>query len=162
MIYVTKFRANDLNPSKGKQIEFNIGVVRNFFHFATDQEFAEFKCYSLADSSIERTIKASFTKSPARGDYKIYQNADESMQTIPCVLPFFLSIFHPADCLKAPSCGIIACIALFPLYFYVQSFDDSAFRLGLIMNTCVSRLSAAAALFNISPLFRCIIRKKEC
>lgn len=88
MIYVTKFRANDLNPSKGKQIEFNIGVVRNFFHFATDQEFAEFKCYSLADSSIERTIKASFTKSPARGDYKIYQNADESMD----LKDFFLEV----------------------------------------------------------------------
>lgn len=27
MIYISKFRSNDLNPSKGKQIEFNKGVV---------------------------------------------------------------------------------------------------------------------------------------
>ena len=33
MVYVTKFRANDLNPSKGKQIEFNQGAVANFFGF---------------------------------------------------------------------------------------------------------------------------------
>lgn len=30
MIFVTKFRANDLNPSKGKQIEFNKGVIESF------------------------------------------------------------------------------------------------------------------------------------
>lgn len=90
MIYVTKFRVNDLNPSKGKQIEFNIGVVKNFFHFSTDQEFAEFKCYSLADSSIVQTIKVSFTKSPARGDYKIYQNDDGSMD----LKDFFLNVLH--------------------------------------------------------------------
>ena len=33
MVYVTKFRANDLNPSKGKQIEFNQRAVSNFFGF---------------------------------------------------------------------------------------------------------------------------------
>ena len=27
MIYISKFRSNDLNPSKGKQIEFNKGVI---------------------------------------------------------------------------------------------------------------------------------------
>ena len=90
MIYVTKFRANDLNPSKGKQIEFNIGVIRSLFQFTSDQESAEFKCYSLADPSIKRTIKASFTKSPARGDYKIYQNADESMD----LKDFFLDVLN--------------------------------------------------------------------
>ena len=70
MIYITKFRANDLNPSKGKQIEFNTGVIKNLFQFASDQEFAEFSCYSLADETIHKTIDVSFKKSPARGDYK--------------------------------------------------------------------------------------------
>ncbi len=90
MIYVTKFRANDLNPSKGKQIEFNTGVVKKLFQFESDQEFAEFKCHSIADSSFDRTIKVSFTKSPARGDYKIYQNADESLD----LKDYFLDVLH--------------------------------------------------------------------
>ena len=58
MIFVTKFRANDLNPSKGKQIEFNIGVVKNMFHFTSDQESGEIKCLSLADNSVDGKIKA--------------------------------------------------------------------------------------------------------
>ena len=37
MIYISKFRSNDLNPSKGKQIEFNKTVIDNFFEF-TDRE----------------------------------------------------------------------------------------------------------------------------
>lgn len=28
MIYISKFRSNDLNPSKGKQIEFNKTVTK--------------------------------------------------------------------------------------------------------------------------------------
>lgn len=90
MIYITKFRANDLNPSKGKQIEFNIGVVSKIFQFKSDQEEGVFKCSSLADPSFDRTIKASFTKSPARGDYKIYQNADGSMD----LKDYFLNVLH--------------------------------------------------------------------
>lgn len=90
MIYVTKFRANDLNPSKGKQIEFNIGVVKSLFQFASDQEYAEFKCVSIEDSSKEKKIKVSFTKSPARGDYKVYQNADGSMD----LKDYFLDVLH--------------------------------------------------------------------
>lgn len=90
MIFVTKFRANDLNPSKGKQIEFNIGVVKNIFQFTSDQESAEIKCVSLADNTVDVKIKASFTKSPARGDYKIYQNADGS----PDLKDFFLDTLH--------------------------------------------------------------------
>lgn len=76
MTYVTKFRANDLNPSKGKQIEFNKGVVDTFFKFTADEATAEFECHSLADDAFKKTIKVSFKVSPARGDYKIYQNAD--------------------------------------------------------------------------------------
>lgn len=90
MIYVTKFRANDLNPSKGKQIEFNIGVIKKLFQFESDQEIAEFKCHSVVDSSFDRTIKASFSKSPARGDYKIYQNADGSQD----LKDYFLNVLH--------------------------------------------------------------------
>ena len=78
MTYVTKFRANDLNPSKGKQIEFNKGVVDTFFKFTDDEATAEFECRSLADDTFKKTIKVSFKNSPARGDYKIYQNADGS------------------------------------------------------------------------------------
>ena len=38
MIFVTNFRANDLNPSKGKQIEFNKGVIDTFFKFSNPEE----------------------------------------------------------------------------------------------------------------------------
>ncbi len=90
MIYVTKFRANDLNPSKGKQIEFNKGVVDTFFGFTKSQEDAEFECCSLATPTVKRKIKVHFTLSPARSDYKIYQNSDGSMD----LKDYFLNVLH--------------------------------------------------------------------
>lgn len=87
MIYITKFRANDLNPSKGKQIEFNKNVVESFFHFMGDTCQATLECHSVEDKSIKQNIKATFKLSPSRGDYKIYQNSDGT----PDLKDFFLS-----------------------------------------------------------------------
>ena len=78
MIFVTNFRSNDLNPSKGKQIEFNKGVIDNFFKFSNPEEDAVFECYSLDTPAVITKIKVHFKLSPSRGDYKIYQNADGS------------------------------------------------------------------------------------
>lgn len=78
MIFITKFRTNDLQPSKGKQIEFNSGVASSFFNFTEDEYSVELLCKSLADESISKRIKATIKLSPSRGDYKIYQNADGS------------------------------------------------------------------------------------
>lgn len=61
MIFVTKFRANDLNPSKGKQIEFNKGVVESLFGFTKSEEDATFVCCSLTAPSVKSTIKVHFT-----------------------------------------------------------------------------------------------------
>lgn len=90
MIFVTKFRANDLNPSKGKQIEFNKGVVDSFFGFTNQQEDAEFECCSLENPTAKRKVKVHFTLSPARGDYKVYQNADGSID----LKDYFLDVLH--------------------------------------------------------------------
>ena len=90
MIFVTKFRANDLNPSKGKQIEFNKGVVESIFGFTKSEEDATFVCCSLAAPSVKSTIKVHFTLSPARGDYKVYQNADGT----PDLKDYFLDTLH--------------------------------------------------------------------
>ena len=78
MIRVFKFRANDLNPSAGKQIEFNSAVVHSFFHFTKDTE--EIVCHYIDSNGREgMTIKSSLSLSPARGDYKIYQNNDGTL-----------------------------------------------------------------------------------
>jgi len=90
MIFVTKFRANDLNDTKGKQIEFNKGVVDNFFNFTKDEEDATFECSSLVTPADKRSIKVHFTLSPSRGDYKVYQNADGSMD----LKDYFLDVLH--------------------------------------------------------------------
>lgn len=90
MIFVTKFRANDLNPSKGKQIEFNKGVIESFFGFSKSEEDAVFECCSLAAPTVKRSIKVHFTLSPSRGDYKVYQNADGSMD----LKDYFLNVLH--------------------------------------------------------------------
>ena len=76
MVYVTKFRANDLNPSKGKQIEFNQGAIANFFGFTNSECTVTIECYSLVDNAFKKVVKAYFKLSPERGDYKIYQNED--------------------------------------------------------------------------------------
>lgn len=87
MIYITKFRANDLNPSKGRQIEFTSAVVSKFFGFTEEHHEIVFRCKSAIDSSVNRKIKAFLTLSPSRRDYKIYQNEDGS----PDLKDFFLS-----------------------------------------------------------------------
>ena len=76
MIALFKFRANDLNPSKGKQIEFNIEKVANFFEFTNDEEHVTFQYKSLERGGAYdgQIIKVYLKLSPSRGDYKIYQN----------------------------------------------------------------------------------------
>ena len=93
MIYVTKFRLNDLNPSMGKQVEFYKKTVDEFFHFTEDECDAEIECQSLSDNLFKQKIKAHFKKSPARGDYKIYQNVDGS----PSLKDVFLSSLSLTD-----------------------------------------------------------------
>ena len=89
MIRVFKFRANDLNPSAGKQIEFNSAVVQSFFHFTKDTE--EIVCHYIDSNGREgMTIKSSLSLSPARGDYKIYQNYDGTLN----LKDFFLQRLH--------------------------------------------------------------------
>ena len=89
MIRVFKFRANDLNPSAGKQIEFNSAVVQSFFHFTKDME--EIVCHYIDSNGREgMTIKSRLSLSPARGDYKIYQNNDGTLN----LKDFFLQRLH--------------------------------------------------------------------
>lgn len=89
MIRVFKFRANDLNPSAGKQIEFNSAVVQSFFHFTKDTE--EIVCHFIDQDGREgMTIRSSLRLSPARGDYKIYQNNDGTLN----LKDFFLQKLH--------------------------------------------------------------------
>ena len=78
MIYISSFRQNDLNSSKGKQIEFNKKVATEFFRFDKDSYRLTFMCYSLQDLSIQSQINVFLRLSPQRGDYKIYQNEDGS------------------------------------------------------------------------------------
>ena len=79
MVYITKFRVNDLAPSKGKQIEFNAGIASKFFGFGQDECTVTFECRSFADDSFKKTISVYLKLSPERGDYKIYQNPDGSL-----------------------------------------------------------------------------------
>ena len=78
MVYVTKFRVNDLAPSNGKQIEFNAKIVRDFFRFTQPEVEVKLKCFSLEDARFGKTVTSPMKLSPARGDYKIYQNLDGS------------------------------------------------------------------------------------
>ena len=41
-LLVMKFRVNDLDSSYGKQIEFNSGIVNEFFGFENDTESVDF------------------------------------------------------------------------------------------------------------------------
>lgn len=78
-----------MNPSAGKQIEFNSAVVQSFFHFVKNTE--EIVCHYIdANGKEGRTIKSTLKLSPARGDYKIYQNYDGSLN----LKDFFLQILH--------------------------------------------------------------------
>lgn len=72
MIYISKFRSNDLNPSKGKQIEFNKTVIDNFFEFTDREHIVTFECLSILHTDIKENIRVELKLSPSRGDYKIY------------------------------------------------------------------------------------------
>lgn len=85
MIYVQKFRTNDLAESKGKQIEFNHAIITNFFQFKKEKVVVWMYCSNL-DGSISDKIKVYLKLSPSRGDYKVYQNEDGS----PDLKDFFL------------------------------------------------------------------------
>jgi len=78
---VIKFRTNDLHPSLGKQIEFNPTVIKDFFKFTEDVENTTFvyKSNKKDDPLNNTSIKVILKKSPARGDYKVYQNDDGSL-----------------------------------------------------------------------------------
>lgn len=90
MIYISKFRSNDLNPSKGKQIEFNKGVVDKFFNFTDSEYTVDFECHSILNTNLKENIHVEFKLSPSRGDYKIYQNNDGSKD----LKDFFLETLH--------------------------------------------------------------------
>lgn len=78
-----------MNPSAGKQIEFNSAVVHSFFHFTNNTE--EIVCHYIDANGREgMTIKSTLSLSPARGDYKIYQNNDGSLN----LKEFFLQKLH--------------------------------------------------------------------
>lgn len=90
MIYISKFRSNDLNPSKGKQIEFNKGVVDKFFNFTGSEHIVDFECHSVLSPNLKEDIHVEFKLSPSRGDYKIYQNSDGTKD----LKDFFLDTLH--------------------------------------------------------------------
>lgn len=90
MIYISKFRSNDLNPSKGKQIEFNKTVIDNFFKFTDSEQIATFECHSILHLDVKENIRVELKLSPSRGDYKIYQNSDGSKD----LKDYFLETLH--------------------------------------------------------------------
>lgn len=90
MIYISKFRSNDLNPSKGKQIEFNKTVIDNFFEFTDREHIVTFECHSILHTDIKENIRIELKLSPSRGDYKIYQNSDGSKD----LKDYFLETLH--------------------------------------------------------------------
>lgn len=78
MIKIFKFRKNDLNPSQGKQIEFNQNVAFTFFGF-TENEVeicVTYKSLLGNDRLNNKKFKNYLKLSPSRGDYKIYSNSD--------------------------------------------------------------------------------------
>ncbi len=90
MIYISKFRSNDLNPSKGKQIEFNKTVIDNFFNFTDSEYVTTFECRSILQVDVKENIRVELKLSPSRGDYKIYQNSDSSKN----LKDYFLETLH--------------------------------------------------------------------
>ena len=80
-ILVVKFRTNDLDPSYGKQVEFSSKNVQEFFEFKSTEEHITFvyNDYNFKPSLDKKNIKGYLKLSPARGDYKVYQNLDESL-----------------------------------------------------------------------------------
>lgn len=92
MIRIFSFRKNDLNPTAGKQIEFNQKVVSSFFEFKTDEVeiYLTYKSLAATDPLNGTRIKNKLKLSPSRGDYKIYGNIDESEN----LKDFFLNSLH--------------------------------------------------------------------
>lgn len=80
-ILIMKFRVNDLDPSIGKQIEFSNKIVQDFFEFKKDKEYVDFiyNDYAFKPSYNKKVIHVYLSLSPARGDYKVYQNTDDSL-----------------------------------------------------------------------------------
>lgn len=100
MIRVFKFKKNDLNPSGGKQIEYSISDVKDFFQFPSGEETVEFRYTSVIpnDPLNGFRFKSTFKLSQARGDYKCYGNPDGSIN----LKSFFLDKLHltPEDNLE--------------------------------------------------------------
>ena len=92
MIRIFKFKKNDLNPSAGKQIEYSVSDVRDFFHFSTDEVTVHFLYISHIEGDYLNGLKftSTFKLSPARGDYKCYGNPDGSIN----LKNFFLDKLH--------------------------------------------------------------------
>lgn len=80
-ILIVKFRTNDLDPSYGKQVEFSSKNVQEFFEFDKTEEYITFvyNDYNFKPSLDKKSIKGYLKLSPARGDYKVYQNLDGSL-----------------------------------------------------------------------------------
>lgn len=92
MIRIFKFKKNDLNPSGGKQIEYSISDVKDFFKFSSDEVSVLFKYQSVFDNDPLNgfQFRSTFKLSPARGDYKCYGNQDGSIN----LKSFFLEKLH--------------------------------------------------------------------
>lgn len=92
MIRIFKFKKNDLNPSGGKQIEYSISDVKDFFMFSSDEVSVIFKYQSIYpnDPINGLQFRSTFKLSPARGDYKCYGNVDGSLN----LKSFFLEKLH--------------------------------------------------------------------
>lgn len=92
MIRVFKFKKNDLNPSAGKQIEYSVSDVRDFFQFSNDEVTIHFRYVSNIAGDYLNGLKftSTFKLSPARGDYKCYGNSDGSIN----LKSFFLDKLH--------------------------------------------------------------------
>lgn len=92
MIRIFKFKKNDLNPSGGKQIEYSISDVKDFFMFSSDEVSVIFKYQSIYpnDPLNGLQFRSTFKLSPARGDYKCYGNVDGSLN----LKSFFLEKLH--------------------------------------------------------------------
>lgn len=91
MIKIFKFRVNDLSSSLGKQIEFNSAVVKEFFKFTKEEESIICHCKDADNKSIQ--VHSTLKLSPARGDYKEYQNQDGK----PNIKDYFLKILRLTD-----------------------------------------------------------------
>ncbi|MDE6754127.1 MAG: hypothetical protein K2J82_05890, partial [Muribaculaceae bacterium] len=92
MIRIFKFKKNDLNPSGGKQIEYSISDVKDFFKFSSDEVSITFKYHSILpnDPLNGLQFRSTLKLSPARGDYKCYGNTDGSLN----LKSFFLEKLH--------------------------------------------------------------------